>query len=127
MARNKELLYPGEVAALAGVDAKTVTRWAEAGLLPVAFTFPSGHRRYRRSDVDALLAKQKQPSRTYALTWDCRQQPDLDELAKAIEVLSMGRVHLTQVDTGSDEYAIVLAARPLDAEEAYRIWFGDDA
>jgi len=127
MARNKDLLYPGEVAKLAGVDAKTVTRWADAGLLPVAFTFPSGHRRYRRTDVDAFLAKLQQPGQSYVLSWDCRQQPDLDELAKAIQVLSMGRVHLTQVDTGSDEYAIVLAGRPLDAEEAYRVWFGDDA
>lgn len=57
MARNSELLSPGEVAKMAGVDPTTVTRWAEAGLLPVAFTLPSGHRRYRRSDVDAFLAR----------------------------------------------------------------------
>jgi len=48
-----ELLTPAEVADLFGVGPKTVTRWARAGRLTSLRTL-GGHRRYRRSEVDAL-------------------------------------------------------------------------
>lgn len=56
------------------------------------------------------------------LTWDWRQQPDLDRLAAAIRDLTGGNVGLHQVDTGSDEYAIVLADQLLTDAEARSIW-----
>ena len=49
------LLTPGEVAAMFRVDPKTVTRWAKAGKLTSIRTL-GGHRRYRESEVRALLA-----------------------------------------------------------------------
>ena len=49
------LLTPGEVAALFRVDPKTVTRWAAAGRIGSIRT-PGGHRRFRESEVRALLA-----------------------------------------------------------------------
>jgi excisionase family DNA binding protein len=49
------LLTPAEVAALFRVDPKTVTRWAKAGKLTSIRTL-GGHRRYRESEVQALLA-----------------------------------------------------------------------
>lgn len=52
-----ELLTPGEVAALLLVDPKTVGRWATSGRLACLRT-PGGHRRYRRSDVRAIMAGQ---------------------------------------------------------------------
>lgn len=48
------LLTPGQVAALFGVDAKTVTRWAKAGRLTPILT-PAGHRRYRESEIRAYF------------------------------------------------------------------------
>jgi len=48
------LLTPGEVAQLFCVDPKTVTRWAKAGKLTAIKTL-GGHRRYRNSEVQALL------------------------------------------------------------------------
>lgn len=48
------LLTPAEVAALFRVDPKTVTRWAKAGKLTAIRTL-GGHRRYRASEVNALL------------------------------------------------------------------------
>lgn len=48
------LLTPAEVAALFRVDPKTVTRWAKAGKLSAIRTL-GGHRRYRASEVQALL------------------------------------------------------------------------
>lgn len=49
------LLTPGEVAELWRVDPKTVTRWAAAGRIDSIRT-PGGHRRFRLSDVLALLS-----------------------------------------------------------------------
>jgi excisionase family DNA binding protein len=50
------LLTPGEVAALFRVDPKTVTRWATAGRIGSIRT-PGGHRRFRESEVNELLAR----------------------------------------------------------------------
>lgn len=55
--RNSEpevLLTPSEVASLFRVDPKTVTRWAKSGKLTAIRTL-GGHRRYRQSEVQALL------------------------------------------------------------------------
>ena len=49
------LLTPGEVAQLFRVDPKTVTRWAAAGRINSIRT-PGGHRRFRETEVRALLA-----------------------------------------------------------------------
>lgn len=48
------LLTPGEVASLFRVDPKTVTRWAAAGRIGSIRT-PGGHRRFKESEVRALL------------------------------------------------------------------------
>jgi excisionase family DNA binding protein len=53
-ADTEVLLTPAEVARLFRVDPKTVTRWAKAGKLTAIRTL-GGHRRYRRSEVQALL------------------------------------------------------------------------
>lgn len=51
---QSELLTPGEVASLFGVDPKTVTRWATAGKLNAQRTL-GGHRRYHAEEIYALL------------------------------------------------------------------------
>ena len=50
------LLTPAEVASLFRVDPKTVTRWAKSGKLTSIKTL-GGHRRYKESEVKALLIK----------------------------------------------------------------------
>ncbi len=54
--RSERLLTPGEVAAMFRVDPKTVTRWASAGRLGSIRT-PGGHRRFRESEVQSLIAE----------------------------------------------------------------------
>jgi len=51
----ERLLTPGEVALMFRVDPKTVTRWASAGRIASIRT-PGGHRRFRASEIQALLA-----------------------------------------------------------------------
>lgn len=54
MDTGDRLLTPAEVASLFRVDPKTVTRWAAAGRLSSIRT-PGGHRRFRESEIRALL------------------------------------------------------------------------
>ena len=53
--RDDKLLKRGEVAKMFGVNARTVTRWSDRGLLPFIQT-PTGQRRYRYGDVKAAAA-----------------------------------------------------------------------
>jgi excisionase family DNA binding protein len=57
---SERLLTPGEVAALFRVDPKTVTRWAASGRISSIRT-PGGHRRFRESEVRALLGDDTAP------------------------------------------------------------------
>lgn len=57
LARRAEadpLLTPKQAGAVFGVDTRTVTRWAKAGLIEAVFT-AGGRRRYRTSDVQRLF------------------------------------------------------------------------
>ena len=51
---NDRLLTPAEVANLFRVHPKTVSRWVSSGKLSAVRTL-GGHRRYRASEVYALL------------------------------------------------------------------------
>lgn len=53
--RGAEYLSPSQTAELLHVSPKTVTRWATQGRLPAIVTL-GGHRRFRRSDVEAIRA-----------------------------------------------------------------------
>ena len=53
-ADDDRLLTPSEVAEIFRVNPKTVTRWASAGRIGSIRT-PGGHRRFRESEVRALL------------------------------------------------------------------------
>lgn len=49
------LLTVGQVAEILNVDVTTISDWARNG--KIAFvTLPSGQRRYRREDIEAILA-----------------------------------------------------------------------
>lgn len=60
-----QLLTPGEVAEMFRVDPKTVTRWASAGKIGSIRT-PGGHRRFKESEVRALLAKLTEQPHDYS-------------------------------------------------------------
>lgn len=50
-----ELMTMKEVAAAFGVAVGTVERWERSGQFDVAIRTPGGGKRYRRTDIDALL------------------------------------------------------------------------
>lgn len=49
-----EYLAIGEAAALIGVSTDTLRRWERSGRITAVRT-PTGHRRFKRSDIEALL------------------------------------------------------------------------
>lgn len=59
---GERLLTSREVGLALRVDSKTVTRWAKAGKLGSIRT-PGGHRRYRESEIRALLEGGEQSGR----------------------------------------------------------------
>ena len=59
-------------------------------------------------------------------SWDYREQPDMAEFHRAVNDISGNRVHVIPVETGSDQYAVVVCDQPLgkaEAVEAYRDWW----
>lgn len=54
---NKELLTIREVAELFGVHQQTLRRWDEQGKLKAIRVGEFGHRKYKRSEIEALIAK----------------------------------------------------------------------
>jgi hypothetical protein len=61
-------------------------------------------------------------SRVGVISWDWRGRPDTDELRRILEAVSGGTVTCRTAETGSDEYAIVVSAGPLDEAEATKVF-----
>ncbi|HET7856175.1 MAG TPA: response regulator [Gaiellaceae bacterium] len=53
---ESDWLTLGQAAKYLGVAQSTIRKWSDGGRLPAFYT-PGGHRRYRRSDLDAFLAQ----------------------------------------------------------------------
>ena len=51
-----EWLTLGQAAKYLGVAQSTIRKWSDLGRVPAFYT-PGGHRRYRRNDLDAFLAR----------------------------------------------------------------------
>lgn len=51
---TENMLTPAEAAAVFRIDRATLTQWVKRGKIPCTRT-PMGHRRYRESDVIAML------------------------------------------------------------------------
>jgi hypothetical protein len=57
--------------------------------------------------------------------WDWKDQPDISELHRAVCDISGGKVHIREVESGTDDYTIVVSDAELDDEQAqaaYRAW-----
>src|SRR5947199_1703004 len=53
---EREWLPLGQAAKYPGVAQSTIRKWSDLGRVPAFYT-PGGHRRYRRNDLDAFLAR----------------------------------------------------------------------
>jgi len=55
----------------------------------------------------------RKATRVEVVTWDWREQPDMNAIALAVYGMSGGAVFMSPVDTGSDQYAWVISDAPL--------------
>jgi hypothetical protein len=63
------------------------------------------------------------PDRIEVLSWDYKEQPDLETLARIVRDMSGGTVYLHDVgDTGGQDYALVVADRRLTSDEVAEVW-----
>src|SRR5438105_9287718 len=53
---DTDWLTLGQAAKYLGVAQSTIRKWSDLGRVPAFYT-PGGHRRYRRSDLDAFLER----------------------------------------------------------------------
>src|SRR5438132_5900864 len=54
--REPEWLTLGQAARFLGVAQSTIRKWSDQGRVPAFYT-PGGHRRFRRGDLEAFLAR----------------------------------------------------------------------
>ncbi len=55
---ERDYLSPGEAAHFLRISPKTISRWADAGWIPVTVTL-GGHRRFRREDVEDVAERMR--------------------------------------------------------------------
>ena len=67
-ANRAEVLRTAQVAELLHVSPKTVSRWAQKGMLPYLRTL-GGHRRYPDAEIRALVETLSEPSAGQPPTW----------------------------------------------------------
>jgi hypothetical protein len=62
------------------------------------------------------------PPRTAVVSWDWREQPDLQDLGRRVADISNGRAYLTEVATHCDDYALIVSTEPMTPDEAYEAY-----
>src|SRR3954463_2072944 len=62
---DSDWLTLGQAARFIGVAQSTIRKWSDQGRVPALYT-PGGHRRYRRSDLEAFLDRSGPGGRPHA-------------------------------------------------------------
>lgn len=81
-----------------------------------------------RADREQRKQEERFVTRSQVLTWDWKEWAPMDDIGRAIEEVSDDQVHLYQVDTGSDQVAILISNGILDetqVAEIYHDYLGD--
>lgn len=107
----KKLAEAGMLGWKSGIVEKTVRAWlTDAGRAAVLL---DGYEPPKHRDAAAVMS------------WDYREQPDLDDLARTVRDMTGGALNIREANTRSDQYAIVLSTAPLDetaADAVYDRW-----
>ncbi len=54
----------------------------------------------------------------HVMTWDWKEQVDIDDLAKIVSDLTNGKIHIVSIDTDSDTMGLAISDEPLTQEMA---------
>lgn len=61
-------------------------------------------------------------NRIELMTWDWKEYLDLEQLARVVDKVSGGTVHVHEVDTQSDQFAVFISNVKLTDDEVKRLW-----
>lgn len=76
-----------------------------------------------RTLVDDVYRTEPLPGPAFmCISWDYRRQPDLTRLAQYVFEVSGGTIHVHEVDTGTDHFALAISRQPLDDAAARAVW-----
>lgn len=56
------------------------------------------------------------------MTWDWKEQVDLEQLGQIVTEISGGTVHLYEVDTESDQYGLIVSRDELTQDQVQALW-----
>lgn len=68
--------------------------------------------------------------RTAIVSWDWREQIDVDELFMALAAVSDGKLYAQDIDTGSDQFAVAISTGSLTQEQLkaeYDKWLREES
>lgn len=72
-------------------------------------------------DNAAELREQSVDIQYEMVTWDWKEDADIEEISAAVQRVSGGRAFVTYGDTGSDQVAVIVSNVPLDYEAATKL------
>jgi hypothetical protein len=58
------------------------------------------------------------------VSWEFKDGTPVEEIARAVQSVSRSRVWVHTVDTGSEEYVMIIADRELTPEQVTETWQG---
>lgn len=64
--------------------------------------------------------------RTKVMVWDWKESPDMEELGRTVLNFSDGAVHMYEVDTQSDCFALVITTKEMTPEEVLQAYEDDE-
>src|SRR6476619_8145909 len=119
-ATEPDWLTLGQAAKYLGVAQSTIRKWSDQGRVPAFYT-PGGHRRYRRGDLEAFLARSgpgRQQSGPSVLLVDDDERMrevvriELEREGYDVQEASSAEEGLTAIDTRRPELVLLAVMMP---------------
>lgn len=63
----------------------------------------------------------------YTFVWDWKEQPPWNKISDAVNKLKQqsSDIIFYDIETGSDEYSLLISVNEYDEDEAYKVWETD--
>lgn len=72
-------------------------------------------------DNGAELQQQSVDVQYEMVSWDWKEEANIEEISEAVQRISGGRVFITHGETGSDQVAVIVSSVPLNYDDATKL------